>query len=253
MNLLFSFPFLFFLPSLFNAQPTINSPALAPTPNLDSIQFNLTSVLSTHGCTAFALALVNSTAAEKAFNDVVEGGLTVFCPNDDVWSQFSPKFKNLTLPAKTSLLEFHGVPIYMPLPILKSNNGITNTLATDGAAKFDFTVQNDGEDVTIKTNIVTAKVDGASFFDETPLVVFFINKVLEPEELFNANAAAPASAKAKGDSDVGVSPMSDSPAESPNDSPADQNADINFAVKFNGGELYFAVVTFCAWMGFSLL
>ncbi|XP_038904209.1 fasciclin-like arabinogalactan protein 1 [Benincasa hispida] len=251
MNLLF--PFLLFFPSLFNAQITTNSPAPTPTLALDSTQLNLTSVLATHGGTAFALALATSTAAEKAFNDVVEGGLTVFCPNDDVWGQFLPKFKNLTPPAKISLLEFHGVPIYMPLPVLKSNNGETNTLATDGAAKFDFTVQNDGEDVTIKTSIVTAKVDGAGFFDEAPLVVFLIDKVLEPEELFTADAVAPASGKVKGDSDVGVSPMSDSPAESPDDSPADQNADGNSAVRVNGGEFYFAAVVFGAWMGFSLL
>lgn len=138
----------------------------------------------------------------------------------------------------------------MPLPVLKSNNGDTNTLATDGAARFDFTVQNEGEDVTVKTSITTAKVDGAGVFDEDPLVVYLIDKVLEPEELFTADVMAPP----KGGSDVGAAPSSDSPAESPEESVADQNADGNSGVRVEGGDqFHFMAVALCAWMGFSLL
>lgn len=137
----------------------------------------------------------------------------------------------------------------MPLSVLKSNNGDTNTLATDGAARFDFTVQNDGEDVTVKTSITTAKVDGAGVFDEDPLVVYVIDKVLEPEELFTVDVVSPP----KGSSDVGAAPSSDAPADSPDESLADQNADGNSAVRVEGGEFHFMAVALCAWMGFSLL
>ncbi|KAG2329589.1 hypothetical protein Bca52824_000769 [Brassica carinata] len=44
--------------------------------------------------------------------------------------------------------------------MLRSGNGAVNTLATEGNYKFDFTVQNDGEDVTLETDFVTAKVMG---------------------------------------------------------------------------------------------
>ncbi|KAG7028296.1 Fasciclin-like arabinogalactan protein 2, partial [Cucurbita argyrosperma subsp. argyrosperma] len=250
------YPFIIFLllfPSLFNSQPTnsVLPPAPAPAPTThDPTQLNLTRLLSTAGCTAFAQALANSTA-QKAFNDVVQGGLTVFCPSDVVWDNFSSKFKNLTLPAKTSLLEFHAVPIYMPLPVLKSNNGVTNTLATDGAHKFDFTVQNDGQDVTILTTVVTAKVGGTGF-DEAPLAIFLVDCVLEPDELFSVHAVAPASAKVKGRSDMGSSPPS---AESPDYSPADHDGDGdgNSAVRVDGGEFYLAAVVLTTWIGFLQL
>ncbi|KAJ6377568.1 hypothetical protein OIU76_026526 [Salix suchowensis] len=62
----------------------------------------------------------------------MDGGLTVFCPLDDPFKAFSPRFKNLTASGKVSFLEFFGVPVYQSLAMLRSNNGIMNTLATDG-------------------------------------------------------------------------------------------------------------------------
>ncbi|OIT32620.1 fasciclin-like arabinogalactan protein 1 [Nicotiana attenuata] len=66
---------------------------------------------------------------------------------------------------------------------LKSNNGIMNTLATDGSKRYDFVVQNDGNVVTLKMKIVTAKIT-ETLIDEKSLAIFTINKVLMPKELF---------------------------------------------------------------------
>ncbi|KAK1414250.1 hypothetical protein QVD17_29993 [Tagetes erecta] len=74
-----------------------------------------------------------------------------FCPLDNAFKGFMEKFKNLIVANKQSLLEYHGVPVYQSMSMLKSRKGLMNTLATDGANKFDFTVQNEGQDVTIKT------------------------------------------------------------------------------------------------------
>ncbi|KAG6407457.1 hypothetical protein SASPL_130448 [Salvia splendens] len=108
----------------------------------------------------------------------------------------SPKFKNLTAAGKQSLLEYHGIPIYQSIPGLKSSNGITNTLATDGASKFSFDVKNDGSDVTIFTKIVTAKIVN-TLVDEQPLAIYQVNKVLMPEELFKG-VLSPSPAPAPG-------------------------------------------------------
>uniref|UniRef100_A0A7C8ZBI4 Gamma-glutamyltransferase n=1 Tax=Opuntia streptacantha TaxID=393608 RepID=A0A7C8ZBI4_OPUST len=132
--------------------------------------------MSAHGCKFFSDALTSNFDALKTFTDNVEGGLTVFCPMDDAFKNFMPKFKNLTADGKDSLLLYHGVPIYESMAMLKSNNGLMNTLATDGAKKFDFTVQNDGEDVTLKTKIVTAKITG-TLIDEQPLAIHSLDKV----------------------------------------------------------------------------
>uniref|UniRef100_A0A7C8ZC21 Gamma-glutamyltransferase n=1 Tax=Opuntia streptacantha TaxID=393608 RepID=A0A7C8ZC21_OPUST len=134
--------------------------------------------MSAHGCKFFSDALTSNFDALKTFTDNVEGGLTVFCPMDDAFKNFMPKFKNLTADGKDSLLLYHGVPIYESMAMLKSNNGLMNTLATDGAKKFDFTVQNDGEDVTLKTKIVTATTNNRLRF--TALIRFLLRSIIHP-------------------------------------------------------------------------
>jgi len=221
--------------------------AEAPTPA--PAQQNLTSIMSKHGCKVFADTLSSFADALSTFNDNLGGGLTVFCPLDDAFKAFLPKFKNLTASGKNALLEFHGVPVYQSLATLKSNNGLQNTLATDGANKFDFTVQNDGEDVTLKTRLTTAKITD-TIIDEQPLAVFAINKVLLPKELFKGEALAPAPApepsaadapapakgkKKKKPADAPAADSdSDSPADSPGDAADDTADDSNGAVMRNG-------------------
>ncbi|KAL7597974.1 fasciclin-like arabinogalactan protein 1 [Lactuca sativa] len=219
--------------------------AEAPTPEPAAV--NITSLMSAHGCMNFAEALLASDAM-KTYEDNIDGGLSVFCPLDDAFKGFLPKYKNLTVSGKQSLLEYHGVPIYQSMSMLKSSNGLMNTLATDGASKYDFTVQNDGQEVTIKTSIVTAKIVG-TLIDQQPLVIFTINKVLLPKELFKAalspapapapEADAPAespksSKKKKHKSPPASDSPSDSPADSPDDGVADQEADSNSATEIKG-------------------
>ncbi|KAK3013167.1 hypothetical protein RJ639_007886 [Escallonia herrerae] len=230
--------------------------AEAPTPGPS--QMNITSLMSAHGCKAFADALLTS-AAMTTFEDSIDGGLTVFCPMDDAFKAFLPKYKNLTVAGKQSLLEFHGVPVYESLSMLKSSNGVMNTLATDGASNFDFTVQNDGEDVTLKTRLVTAKITG-TLIDEQPVAIFTINKVLLPKELFKGalspapapapEAEAPKSSKKKKQKSPPA--PADTPADSPSEDPADQPADLNGVERFNGQR--FVAVSLSAWvLSFLLL
>lgn len=236
--------------------------AEAPTPGPSAL--NLTGLLSAHGCKAFADTLLASDA-EKTYEDNLDSGLTVFCPLDDAMKAFLPKYKNLTAAGKVALLEYHGVPVYQSMSMLKSNNGLLNTLATDGASTYDFTVQNDGEVVTLKTKIVTAKIVG-TLFDEQPVAIYTINKVLLPGELFKAEAPTPAPApapeeaadspKSSKKSKKAPSPASDdsdSPAESPDDDAADQTADDNGAVRFDGGRFGYLALGLSVWLGFSML
>ncbi|CAI0378795.1 unnamed protein product [Linum tenue] len=202
--------------------------AAAPTPAPAAM--NLTGIMSAHGCKVFADTLLAYPDASKTFQESMDGGLTVFCPMDDPFKAFLPRFKNLTAAGKVSLLEFFGVPVYMSMSMLKSNNGVMNTLATDGASKYDFTVQNDGEQVTLKTKSTTALVTG-TLIDEQPLAVYTIDKVLLPRELFKdapspTPAPAPAPEKAaeapksgKKKKSSKAPPSSDDDADSP--APAD--------------------------------
>ncbi|XP_002267946.1 fasciclin-like arabinogalactan protein 2 [Vitis vinifera] len=211
------------------------APAEAPS-------LNLTIMLSKQGCKAFG-DLLEASGAIKTFEENADGGLTVFCPSDDVIKGFMPKYKNLTAAGKVSLLLYHGIPIYQSMQMLKSSNGVTNTLATDGAKKYDFTVQTEGEDITLETKVVTARVTG-TVLDQEPVVLYKINKVLLPRELFEGTveddeaespkAASPKSSK-KSKDDTADSPDADSPeSDDSEDSTADQD-DENSGGRFDGG------------------
>ncbi|KAM7264395.1 hypothetical protein ACFE04_002078 [Oxalis oulophora] len=170
--------------SILQISQALNSPeAEAPTPAPS--QLNLIGAMSKMGCKAFA-NLLKTSGADTKFEANIDGGLTVFCVSDTVLNSFMPKYKNLTSSKQVSLLLYHGVPIYQSMQMLKSaNNGVLNTLATEdgNTRKFDFTIQNDGEDVTLETKVNTVKIIG-TVVNEEPLVVYKINKVLQPRELF---------------------------------------------------------------------
>nr|UKD60030.1 fasciclin-like arabinogalactan protein 7 [Centaurium erythraea] len=225
--------------SIIQISQILTSPeASAPTPSPS--QVNLTSLLSAHGCKVFAETLLG-TPAESTFEDTVSGGLTIFCPNDDAMKSFLPKFKNLTADQKQSLLEYHGIPEYMSLSMLKSNNGPINTLATDGNNKFNFVIQNDGPQVTLKTKIVTAKIM-STLKDEDPLAIFVVDKVLIPKELFNTTEAptpspapAPGPAAHKKHKSPPAPPSADAPADGPDGDGDNADQTANVGVRFDGG------------------
>nr|BAE75863.1 putative fasciclin-like arabinogalactan protein [Salicornia europaea] len=223
------------------SSPTAEAPSPAPEAT------NITGIMSAHGCKEFADTLTSFPDALEVFTTNTEGGLTVFCPSDDAFKGFLPNFKNLTKEEKNSLLLFHGIPVYNSMALLKTSNGVMNTLATDGKNKFDFTVQNAGQKVTLKTKAVTATIT-ATLLDEDPVAIYTIDKVLKPSEIFKKPEISPAPAPApeaeapsKGKrhhKSPPAPPSEDDSADSPADSPADgPNADDSTADdSSDGGE-----------------
>ncbi|CAL0317411.1 unnamed protein product [Lupinus luteus] len=224
------------------SQPLSSADAEAPTAAPSAV--NLISIMSKQGCKAFA-DLLRVSKALPTFEENIDGGLTVFCPTDSAVNDFTPKYKNLTDAKKVSLLLYHGIPVYESLQMLKSGNGVVNTLATEGANKYDFTVQNNGEDVKLQTKVVTASIVG-TLIDQDPFVAYKINKVLLPRELFKVSEMAPAESpkaatkkksgnnnkKGKEESSTSTSSSSDAPADGP---AADEEADNQKAADHNIG------------------
>ncbi|OIT00057.1 fasciclin-like arabinogalactan protein 2 [Nicotiana attenuata] len=211
--------------------------AAAEAPVAAPSDLNITTLMSEQGCKAFSDLLKSHPDVSKTFAENVESGLTVFCPTDGVLNGFMPKFKKLTKDGQASLLLYHGVPVYNSLGMLKSNNGLMNTLATEGKKKYDFTVQNDGDDVMLKTKVVTATISG-TLYDEEPLSVYKVDKVLLPRELFKAIAEEPAPApkgskkkkSKKGGGDDVEDDSSPEPSPEDDDAPADESENLNGAI-----------------------
>ncbi|KAL5974382.1 Fasciclin-like arabinogalactan protein 1 [Asimina triloba] len=226
------------------SHPLTSPEAEAPTPA--PAQTNLTALMSKQGCKVFG-DLLTETAAIKTFEDNAEGGLTIFCPLDDAMKKFMPEYKNLTAEGKASLLLYHGTPIYESISALKSNNGLMNTLATDGVKKYDFNVQNDGEVVTLQTKIITAKIVG-TLIDEDPLAIYSLDKVLKPKELFkkveaptpapapapDVVADAPAKSKSKKHK-AAATPESEGPDLAPSDDQAADDDSGSVSFRFTSG------------------
>ncbi|KAL6952862.1 Fasciclin-like arabinogalactan protein 2 [Sarracenia purpurea var. burkii] len=220
----------------------ILSSAEAEAPISGPSQVNLTTLTGKQGCKAFAQLLTSSGAADT-FTQNLDGGLTVFCPSDAALNAFMPKYKNLTAAGKVSLLLYHGVPVYQSMQMLKSNNGLMNTLATDGANKFDFTVQSEGEDVTLKTKVETATITG-TVVDQEPLVAYKIDKVLLPAELFK-----PAAPKTEKNADAPGPDASDSDVA--DQTTSEKNGSGSISGGGGGGLLTAALMSLC--LGVSAL
>lgn len=204
--------------------------AEAPTPAPN--QYNLTLLMAKKGCTVFANLLASIPEVETAYEESVNGGLTIFCPIDQAVKAFAAKYKNLTAEGKTSLLLFHASPFYMSLQMLKTQNGVMTTLATDSYKNYNMTAQNEGEVVTLETKTSTSKISG-TVIDEQPLAIYTIDKVLRPWELFKiADELAPAPAPAKSKKKRSTTPVPAGPEGEPDDQTA---ADDNAGERPTGG------------------
>lgn len=230
--------------------PEAEAPASAP-------DLNLTNLLQRDGCQSFYNLLMSS-GTIGTFLSNVESGVTVFCPGDDAIAKFRNKYENLTAPEKTSLLLYHGVPVYNSIGMLRSSNGLMNTLATEGAKKkYDFTVQNDGNDVTLKTKVVTATISG-TVVDEEPIAVYTIDKVLLPRELFKGTvvaeepAPAPKAAKKKKKVKKGEATADEAEAPGPGSDEDYGDGDVADSTASGGGRVV-ATVVMVVVVGFNLI
>ncbi|PIN17451.1 hypothetical protein CDL12_09892 [Handroanthus impetiginosus] len=224
--------------SVIQISHVLSSPE-AEAPTASPADLNVTSLMAKQGCKAFS-DLITAQSAEDTFSQSLQGGLTIFCPSDDSLKSFTPRYKNLTADGKTSLLLYQAVPVYNSLGMLRSSNGLMNTLATEGAKKYDFTVQNDGDDVKLETKVVTATIKG-TLIDEDPLAVFKIDKVLLPKELFKAAPPAPAPKPAKSRSASSHDDEADSPGPAADDeAAADEDSSNDGGRVLRGG-----IMTLC--------
>lgn len=210
--------------SVIQVSSILTSPeAEAPVPPPPPV--NLTELMYAKGCKAFADLLLATADVQTTFDDNVDGGLTVFCPIDSAVKAFMPKYKNLTAAHKTSILLYHGVPVYYSLQNLKSNNGVVNTLATGGGVKptYTYSVKNVGESVTLNTKVDEASIK-TMVHDEDPLSIFSIDKFLQPKEMFKAVLApAPAPAAHKKKKKGKATDDSSDDAYSPDSAPSDED------------------------------
>lgn len=139
-----------------------------------------------------AASMLTASGVEEEFErDEGGAGLTLFVPTDDAFSDMSSSMKFQSLPAekKAVVLRFHVLHSYYPLGSLESIvNPVQPTLATEqnGAGSFTLNISRVNGSVGINTGVVQASVT-QTVFDQNPVAIFGVSKVLLPQEFFGKN------------------------------------------------------------------
>ncbi|KAM0903207.1 hypothetical protein ACQ4PT_018804 [Festuca glaucescens] len=168
---------------------------------------NITRVLfDARGFNVAASMLEASGVADDLEADERGAGVTIFVPTDDAFADLPAIDRLQSLPAdrKAVVLRFHVLHSYYPLGSLQSIvNPVQPTLATEctEAGRFTLNITRFNGSVAIDTGVVQATIT-RTVFDQNPVAVFAVSKVLLPKEMFGrgntdtAAGAAPPATKA---------------------------------------------------------
>ncbi|GJU07045.1 hypothetical protein Tco_1271065 [Tanacetum coccineum] len=155
-----------------------------------------------HNFNVAASMLAASGVVSEFEGDEGGAGITLFVPTDDAFADIpmSANFQSLPADKKADVLRFHVLHSYYPLGSLQSIvNPVQPTLATEdkGAGSFTLNISRINGSVAINTGIVQASVT-QTVFDQNPVAIFGISKVLLPKEIFGKNAVVGDEPKMKG-------------------------------------------------------
>lgn len=186
--------------------PLFRLPASLPAPPFQppASPLNITAVLLDAQDFNVAASMLQASGVAAEFQGYEHGvGITVFVPTDLAFASSDHNSKLRSLPAdkKALLLKFHALHSYYPLGSLQSIvNPVQPTVATEDTAAglYTLNITRVNGSVAIGTGLVQAAIT-RTVFDQNPIAIFGVSKVLLPKEVFGrskdggaAQAAAPA-------------------------------------------------------------
>ncbi|GLJ44171.1 hypothetical protein SUGI_0921740 [Cryptomeria japonica] len=166
---------------------------LSGSPAPTSVGFNVTDALVKANNFNFFVSLMEASGVVYEFQSEEAGaGITIFAPTDDAFSALNPEtLQGLTADKKALILKYHVLLSYYPLGSLQTIvNPVQPTLATQamGASSYTLNITQIHGDVAVNTGIVQAPVT-ETVFDQKPLAIFAVPKVLLPREIFGSKTA----------------------------------------------------------------
>lgn len=186
---------------------------IAASENRPSLALNVTRVLiDARTFNVAASMLAASGVADEFEADERGAGITVFIPTDAAFAELPATERLQSLPAerKAVVLKFHVLHSYYPLGSLESIvNPVQPTLATEeaGAGTFTLNITRVNGSVAIDTGIVQASIT-QTVFDQNPVAIFAVSRVLLPKEVFGMAGKAGGEAPAP---ELGAAPESSVP------------------------------------------
>ncbi|KAE8716197.1 Fasciclin-like arabinogalactan protein 6 [Hibiscus syriacus] len=206
-------------------------PAAAPSGPL-----NFTGILDKNGQYTYFLRFLADTQVDSQIQNQLKTtteGFTVFAPTDNAFNNLKPGLVNsLDEQKKVQMVLYHVLPKYYSLNDLQFASNPVRTQATgqDGAIfGLNFTGQNN--QVNVSSGVVETLVNNA-LYQKKPLAVYQLDKVLFPEEFFEAKspAGAPSPATTKKPSEPKSSSKASEPAAADNSGSSGRNIGLGLAI-----------------------
>ncbi|XP_074576105.1 fasciclin-like arabinogalactan protein 6 [Curcuma longa] len=190
-------------------------PTAAPSPS-SSGPINITDILVKGGQYSSFIHLLHATRVDEQIDAQLNTsftGMTVFAPTDNAFRSAS-SLNGLTQQQQIELALYHVVPQFFTLAGFQtaSNPILTDASGVTGQWTVNVTAVANSQQVNISTGVVETQV-GNALRDEPPLVVYSLDKVLLPYELFPSKSS-PAPPPSSSESGSGDSANSSSPAAS---------------------------------------
>lgn len=157
------------------------------------LALNITRVLIDGHDFNVAASMLEASGVVEEFEDDERGaGITIFVPTDEAFAELpaTDRLQSLSADRKAVVLRFHVLHSYYPLGSLESIvNPVQPTLATEdvGAGRFTLNISRANGSVAIDTGIVQASIT-RTVFDQNPVAVFAVSRVLLPKEIFGEEA-----------------------------------------------------------------
>ncbi|KAG6485879.1 fasciclin-like arabinogalactan protein 11 [Zingiber officinale] len=204
---------------------------------------NITAIFEKAGQFGTFMRLLRSTHVGDQITNQLNNsinGITIFAPNDDAFSSLPPgTINSLTDQQQVALIQFHELPYLVSLAQFQTISNPVRTQAGDvNNGRYPLNVTAIGDQVNISTGIIKTTIAHTVYSDDQ-LVVYEVDNVLLPIEIFGppAPAAAPAPVKSK--------KKGSSIAESPLGADASAAVDLNWGT--SGAILSLAGSIFLMW------
>ncbi|WOL16283.1 fasciclin-like arabinogalactan protein 11 [Canna indica] len=215
---------------------------------------NVTAILEKAGQFGTLIRLLRSTQVGDQINNQMNNsnsGLTIFAPTDNAFSSLpSGTLNSLSDQEKVALIQFHVLPSAIPISQFETVSNPVRTQAGDATnGRYPLNVTTSGSQVNITTGVVNTTIAN-TLFSDSQLVVYQVDKVLLPLQLFGP-APPPSSAPAPEPAKPGKSKpatIADGPS-----SPSSDSTDTSTAINLNwstSGVMAFAAAAISLWWSF---
>ncbi|GLJ37877.1 hypothetical protein SUGI_0770680 [Cryptomeria japonica] len=190
-------------------------PAAAAAPAAPSSgSLNLTAILEKAGDLNTYISLLKSTQVDSRLQNQQQG-ITILAPSDAAFAALKPGTLNaMSDRDKMALLQYHALPSYYTFGQLQTVTNPVRTVASGNGGPFGMNFTAIGNNVNVSTGIVNAAISGP-VYSQKPVVVYQVDKVLLPLEIFGPKVPAAAPAPEAGVPTV--SPSSDGSASATSD------------------------------------